>query len=148
MLRDYVAGGGGLAMIGGWMSFSGIDGKARYHGTAVEEILPVHCLTVDDRQECPEGVVPVVTDASHPVMNGLPSPWPFFLGYNRIEAKPGADVLMKAGADTFLAAWRYGKGRTAAFASDCAPHWGPADFLKWAGYAPFWDNLAGWLAGK
>jgi len=147
MLRDYVAEGGGLAMIGGWMSFSGIDGKARYHGTAVEEILPVTCSTVDDRQECPEGIVPEVIQVSHPMMRGLPSAWPFFLGYNRVIAKPEASVIMRAGTDTFLAAWQYGKGWVAAFASDCAPHWGPADFLKWEGYAPFWGNLAGWLAG-
>jgi uncharacterized membrane protein len=147
MLRDYVTGGGGLAMIGGWMSFSGIDGKARYHGTAVEAVLPVTCHSIDDRQECPEGIVPEVTQASHPIMKGLPGPWPYFLGYNRVVAKPEAAVVMKAGADPFLAAWPCGKGRAAAFASDCAPHWGPTDFLKWEGYAPFWGNLVGWLAG-
>jgi uncharacterized membrane protein len=81
-------------------------------------------------------------------MQGLPSAWPFFLGYNRVVAKPEASVIMHAGADAFLAAWQFGKGRAAAFASDCAPHWGPADFLVWEGYAPFWGNLAGWLAGK
>ncbi|MEI6386155.1 MAG: glutamine amidotransferase [Spirochaetota bacterium] len=147
MLRDYVSGGGGLVMIGGWMSFSGIDGKARYHGTAVEEVLPVTCLTFDDRQECPEGIVPEAIQPSHPIMKGLPSPWPFFLGYNRVVAKPGSSVIMKAGDDPFLSAWTCGKGRAAAFASDCAPHWGSSDFLKWEGYAAFWGNLAGWLAG-
>jgi uncharacterized membrane protein len=146
MLRDFVAGGGGLAMIGGWMSFSGIDGKARYHGTALEEALPVTCLTYDDRQERPEGVVPDIAIPSHPIMKDLPSPWPFFLGYNRVMARPGAKVVMGIGGDPFLCAWDYGKGRAAAFASDCAPHWGPADFLRWEGYSLFWGNLADWLA--
>jgi len=62
LLRDYVTQGGGLVMVGGWMSFAGIDGRARYHGTAVEEALPVTCLAVDDRRELPEGAVPVVPD--------------------------------------------------------------------------------------
>jgi uncharacterized membrane protein len=146
MLRDFVAGGGGLAMIGGWMSFSGIDGKARYHGTAVEELLPVTCQSHDDRQERPEGVVPESLIPSHPILKGLPSPWPFFLGYNRILAKPGAELVMKIDGDPFLCAWEFGKGRAAAFASDCAPHWGPAEFLAWEGYPRFWGNLVEWLA--
>lgn len=146
LLRDFVEGGGGLAMIGGWMSFSGIDGKARYHGTAVEEALPVTCFAFDDRQECPEGVIPEVALPSHPIMKGLPAPWPFFLGYNRVMARPEAQVVMGIGGDPFLCAWDYGKGRAAAFASDCAPHWGPADFLRWEGYALFWGNLVDWLA--
>ena len=29
LIRDFVAAGGGLVMVGGWMSFAGIDGKAR-----------------------------------------------------------------------------------------------------------------------
>jgi len=146
MLRDFVAGGGGLAMIGGWMSFSGIDGKARYLGTAVEEALPVTCLAFDDRQERPEGIVPEVTLPSHPIMRGLPSPWPFFLGYNRTVAKPGSKVILTAGSDPFLCVWDHGKGRAAAFASDSAPHWGPAEFLRWEGYPTFWGNLMDWLA--
>jgi uncharacterized membrane protein len=146
MLRDYVFGGGGLAMIGGWMSFSGIDGKARYHGTALEAALPVTCHTHDDRQECPEGVIPEVLQPGHPIMKGLPSPWPYFLGYNRLVARPEAKPIMAAEGDPFLSAWDYGKGRAAAFASDCAPHWGPAEFLGWEGYARFWGNLVEWLA--
>lgn len=146
MLRDYVAGGGGLAMIGGWMSFSGIDGKARYRGTPLEEALPVTCLPYDDRQERPEGIVPELVLPSHPIVKGLTSPWPYFLGYNRVEAKPGASVVMGIGADPFLCAWDFGKGRTAAFTSDCAPHWGPAEFLGWGGYALFWSQLTDWLA--
>ena len=44
LLRDYVAGGGGLMMIGGYFSFQGINGGARWHKTPVEEVLPVACL--------------------------------------------------------------------------------------------------------
>jgi len=41
LLRDYVTGGGGLLMIGGYMSFAGIDGRARYHATPLAAVLPV-----------------------------------------------------------------------------------------------------------
>jgi len=40
------------------------------------------------------------------------------------------------------------KGRTAAFASDCSPHWAPTGFTTWEYYPRFWDQLVRWLAGK
>src|SRR5690606_35228925 len=40
LLHDYVENGGGLVMVGGYLTFQGIDGKARYAGTAVERALP------------------------------------------------------------------------------------------------------------
>ena len=40
-IRDYVEAGGGLLMVGGYLTFSGIEGKARWGGTPVEEALPV-----------------------------------------------------------------------------------------------------------
>ena len=72
LIRDYVAKGGGLMMIGGYYSFQGINGGARYHKTPVEEVLPVNCLSVDDRVEVPEGFAPVAKGApSHPILKGL-----------------------------------------------------------------------------
>ena len=41
LIRDFVRAGGGLMMVGGYYSFQGINGGARYHGTAIEEVLPV-----------------------------------------------------------------------------------------------------------
>src|SRR3712207_5756546 len=37
LLRDWVAAGGGLMMIGGYFSFQGINGAARWHKTPVEQ---------------------------------------------------------------------------------------------------------------
>ena len=48
LLRDYVLAGGGLLMIGGYMTFSGIDGKGKWQDTAVQEVLPVQVLPTDD----------------------------------------------------------------------------------------------------
>jgi uncharacterized membrane protein len=68
------------------------------------------------------------------------------LGYNRIIAKPGAEVLLRRGWDPILAVHDFGAGRTLAFASDCAPHWGSPEFVAWAGYGPFWRSAVRWLA--
>lgn len=145
LLRDWVRAGGALLMVGGYLTFSGIDGKGRWGATDVQEVLPVTLSPYDDRREHPEGIVPAVTDPAHPVLAGLPQDWPFFLGYNKAEARPEAEVLMTIGGDPFVAVGEYGRGRSAVFASDCAPHWGPREFLDWEGFTPLWDNLVRWL---
>ena len=147
-LADYAEQGGGVAMIGGYLSFAGIDNKARYAMTPLAKALPVEILNYDDRVECPEGIVPRVTDASHPIFRGIGKDWPFFLGYNKIKVKDGAKELAVIGEDTFIAVMEYGKGRTLAFASDCAPHWGPKEFMDWESYRPLFGNMVRWLCGK
>ena len=97
-------------MVGGWMSFAGIDGKAKYHGSFLEAALPVTCLPYDDRQERLEGVIPTVTQPDHPIMQGLPATWPFFLGYNRVVPKEQATTLLWLEQDP-LSVWQYGEGR-------------------------------------
>ena len=146
-LREYVARGGGLVMVGGYLTFQGIEARARYAATPVEEALPVTMLTGDDRVEAPEGVEPVVRQASHPIVAGLPERWPNLLGYNRIIAKSNAATVATVGEDPLLAAWEFGRGRGVAFASDCGPHWLPPSFLEWPGYATLWQQLASWVAG-
>jgi len=70
------------------------------------------------------------------------------LGYNRIKANDTATVLAKCGEDdTFISVWNYGKGRSMAFASDLAPHWG-TDFVKWEFYPLFWYQAISWVAGR
>jgi uncharacterized membrane protein len=146
-IRDYVAGGGGLVMIGGYLTFQGIDAKARYRGTPVEEVLPVTLEPGDDRCEVPQGIVAKLADTSHPIVRGLAGEWPALLGYNRIRPKPGAAVVATAGEDALIVAGTFGKGRSVAFASDCGPHWAPPPFVEWRGYAPLWRQIAGWAAG-
>src|SRR5579863_6565241 len=119
-VEQYVRDGGGLLMIGGYLSFAGIDGKARYHGTPVEEALPVTISPHDDRVERPEGIQPMVTEPGHPVLDAVPLDWPPLLGYNRLTATSAAQVLVRCDADPLLAVGHHGDGRSAAFASDCA----------------------------
>jgi uncharacterized membrane protein len=144
-IEQYVRDGGGLLMIGGYLSFAGIEGKARYAGTPVEDALPVVIGQHDDRAEVPQGVQPTVCQHGHPVLAGVPADWPALLGYNKLTAKPDAEVLVRCGDDPLLTLGGHGAGRSAAFASDCAPHWCPTDFMSWPGYDPLWGNLVRWL---
>ena len=149
LIARFVEYGGGLIMTGGWLTFQGIDGKGRWRGTAVERVLPVSILDRDDRVECPEGIRPTVLKNDHPIFEGIPTRWPPFLGYSRILAKDGAELLMSAGDDAFLVLGVFGKGRSAAFASSPGPHWGGMpEYLGWQGHDRFWCNLVEWAAGR
>ena len=145
LLKAYVEGGGALLMIGGYLTFQGIQAKGNWHGTPVEAVLPVVFTQTDDRQEQPQGVIPDIAAGSHPVMRGLEQ-WPQFLGYNRATLHPEATLLASVRGDPFIAVRAVGQGRTAIFASDCGPHWGPPAFLAWAGYGRLWTNLVEWMA--
>lgn len=149
LMREYVFKGGGLIMTGGWLTFQGIDGKGRWHGTPVEEALPVEILSSDDRVECPQGVRPSVCSADHPVLRNVPVDWPRFLGYSRTKARNGAQVLMTIGEDPFLVVGQFGKGRSVAFASSPGPHWGGMkEYLSWEGHDIFWCNIVDWARGN
>ena len=142
-LRDYVNQGGALLMVGGYLSFTGIDCKARYGQTEVADVLPVTCLDIDDRAEHPEGVVPSVE--ARGALEGMPTQWPALLGYNRTLPRQGFDVLATVCGDPLVAVGEFGKGRSAAFTSDCAPHWAPADFTSWEGYDLLWKKVFDYL---
>ena len=155
LIRDYVARGGGLVMVGGYYSFQGINGAARYHRTPIEEILPVNMMGIDDRLEIPEGFSAEVPTASrkHAIMKGVPaSGWPVLLGINEVVAKRGAHVLARLpedqGAHPLLVVGTHGKGRSAAWTSDIGPHWLPTAFSDWKGFTPLWSNLLHWVAGR
>ncbi len=153
LMRDYTAGGGGLIMIGGYLSFQGIDGKARWGRTAVEEALPVSCLPYDDRLEIPEGFKAVVKGPrDHPILKGLGTDWPVLLGANEVVLKAGGEVLASLpddqGGHPLLATGRFGRGRTAVWTSDIGPHWLPQTFVDWPGYATLWQNLLGWVTAR
>ncbi len=147
LTRDYVAAGGGFAMIGGYMTFQGMEAKGKWKETPVEDMLPVTLREGDDRREMPEGADLACVPGSHPVLSGLPAQWPYILGYNRLKEKEGAQVPVAFEGDPIIALWEYGKGRTLAYATDCAPHWAPRAMHQWEHYPRLWDNLLRWLAG-
>lgn len=146
LLRQYVEKGGGLIMIGGYLSFSGINGAARYQRTAVADVLPALMVEGDDRVEVPQGCRIEIAEPEHPIVAGIKGPWPHFLGYNQLKEKPGTTVIARRGEDVLIAAGEFGQGRSAVFASDCGPHWGPPEFVNWENYGRFWAQAVRWVA--
>ena len=150
-LRAYVERGGALIMVGGYYSFQGINGAARYRGTPIEAVLPTAIHPYDDRLEMPEGIVPIITQgaANHPILRGVPTDMPYLLGINETVAKPDATVLLSLpddeGGHPLLVIGEAGKGRTAAWTTDIGPHWLPNEFLRWHGFKPLWSNLLNWV---
>jgi len=150
LVRDFVAAGGGLVMVGGYLSFQGIDGRARWRRTPVEEALPVTCLPYDDRVEVPEGFRPEIVERAHPILAGIEGEWPLLLGANEVVVKPGATLVARlpaeAGGHPLLAVGTHGQGRSVAWMSDIGPHWVPQPFCDWAGYGRLWMNVLGWVS--
>lgn len=146
-IKDYVAAGGGFLMVGGYLSFMGIEGKANYKRTVIADVLPVEMLDGDDRVEVPEGIRAQYALPEHETVKGFKSQ-PLFLGYNELKAKPGSETVMTVGKDPLLVFGSYQKGRTAAFASDCSPHWGCLEFVNWEHYADLWMNILNYIARR
>lgn len=148
LLREWVRGGGGLMMAGGYLSFQGFQAMANYAGTPIEDVLPVTMSRWDDRIEAPEGLKGSLTDTDHPVTAGLDEQWPILLGYQKLTAREDAHVLAQIEGDPLLIAREVDQGRTLAFASDVSPHWAPTEFMSWRGYGPLFSNAMNWLAGN
>jgi hypothetical protein len=170
-----VAAGAGLVMLGGWDSYYGRLGE--YHQSPLAAVLPVVMQSSDDRWNTAQPCL-LKKKAEHPILEGLP--WdqpPGVGGMNMIRAKPDAQTLLAAvpftvrrvGDDfqftaederSLLVVGRHGRGRTAALATDVAPHW-VGGFVDWGDrrvtqpvgsdaievgnwYAQFFRNLVVW----
>jgi uncharacterized membrane protein len=143
--------------------------------------LPVHIAKHDDRVNCDQpALVRCVTE--HPIGGGLP--WetrpPTIGGFNRLTAKDDATVVLEVerfearqkndvmkfeslDRHPLLIVGSHGKGRTAALATDLAPHWvgglvdwgigervvagAPETIEVGAHYAQFVQNLLNWTGG-
>ncbi len=116
-IRDYVAAGGGLVM-SGYLTFQGIEGKARYAGSPVEEALPVTLQQGDDRWRSFRCAA--VRPSRRPphrrrVARGLACPPRLQPSLCRMEA----DLVVSVGGDPLVVAGEFGRGRSAVFTSDC-----------------------------
>jgi uncharacterized membrane protein len=150
LIEQYVKEGGGFLMWGGYLSFTGLFGKAFYKNTPIETILPVSLMQTDDRVEVPEGFLPRIKEKDHPILKGIPSNWEgWFLSYNRLIPKKDATVICdikEYNYDPFLVVWDYGKGRTLASAVDCAHHGAAPKFLNWEYTNKLYANMVKWCA--
>jgi uncharacterized membrane protein len=151
LIAQWVQAGGGLVMAGGYFSYQGIDGKARWHKTPVEAALPVECLSYDDRLEIPEGFRAQIAVPEHPILRDIPPSWPLLLGANEVIARERPDVRVLArlpaseGGHPLLVSGACGRGRSVAWTSDIGPHWAPREFCDWPGYRKLWENILAWV---
>ena len=152
LIRDWVERGGGLMMIGGYFSFQGIDGKARWRKTAgrggAAGHLPARGTT---GSRCPKARWPRCCSPTIRSWRGWTGPGPSLLGVNEVEVRAGRRRFSRGipddqGGHPLLVLGGYGKGRTAAWTSDIGPHWLSPAFCAWEGYGRLWKNLLGWLA--
>jgi len=150
LIEQYVQEGGGFLMWGGYLSFTGLHGKAFFKRTPIEKLLPVELMETDDRVEVPEGFLPRITEPGHPILKDIPSEWEgWFLSYNRLIPKKGSAVIAvieEYDNDPFLVAWNYGKGRSLASAVDCAHHGAAPSFLQWEYTSALYANMVKWCA--
>ena len=144
---EYVGGGGGFGMIGGYLSFSGLQAQAAYANTPIADILPVQISPYDDRVEHPEGVEPVAVTADHPALGGARRFGPL-LGYNRLTLRPEGTLLATVDGDPLLTVGTHGSGRVFAYAADCHEHWGTRAYLGSEDYLRLWGGLVSWCAGS
>lgn len=166
-LRRFVVNGGGLAMIGGDLSFS----SGGYHGTPVARVLPVRLLPPagdPSRLVSSEDFRPRLTrqGRDHPILQlgrssqetrQLLRALPRLTGVNLVAGPaPGATVLAehprlrtrRGKRMPVLAVGASGKGRALALTTDTSWHWA---FLSVGqggtrqGYDRFWRNAIRWL---
>ena len=144
-LCEWVHNGGGLMMMGGYLSFQGFQARANFARSPLAEVLPVTLSDYDDRVETPEGVVPSLAAPAHPVARAWRSQPPMLLGYNRVFAKPEAEVVATVNGDVLIATAAYGAGRSLVWTSDIGPHWCPKEFSQWPGFDELMASMVKWL---
>jgi uncharacterized membrane protein len=149
-LKQWVGDGGGLMMLGGWLSFSGAREAGGWRRSCMAEALPVECLLGEDVVDSSTGFTADVVNPAHPTVKDLP--WDQFLpifGYNELATKNDADVLVRIRetGHPLVVTGEYRKGRVFVYASDPAPHWG-INFELWEGYDAFWQKALRWVAGE
>ncbi len=151
VLRQWVEAGGGLMMAGGYTSFQGMDGMARYHETPLEDCLPVKCLPHPDGLEAPEGMTAEILESGHAIVEGL-SQFPPILGLNKVAVRddPASRVIAacpyRGSSHPLLCTRTYGRGRTLAWTTDIGPHWLSRPFLNWDGYWCLMSRMVRWVA--
>ncbi|HEY6876780.1 MAG TPA: glutamine amidotransferase [Polyangiales bacterium] len=166
LIRDYVRQGGGLAMVGGSLSFDG----GGYAETALAEVLPVKL-----RPTRPDGAVvvegafspePVAALLHHPLLELYPDAAQTLTAFRALEPLLGANDLLgvREGGLALLEHPRarvasgermpvlsvgsYGTGRVLAFGTDTSWHWSMPTAGRGgdpSAYDRFWDRAIRWL---
>jgi uncharacterized membrane protein len=170
-VRDYVEGGGAIAMIGGDLSFT----SGGYGATALRDVLPVELpptpptiTGANDADLTADSFKPRLTTEghTHPVTSLLLDPRDNDLRWSRLPALEGINRVPKARAGSatllvhptlkgsdgkpapVLVAGDAGKGRALALLTDSAWHWGfvaAGEGDDGRAFQRFWENAIRWL---
>lgn len=120
--------------------FYQVDNEKQIPGIYLQEIERISSKPIEE-----EPFLPQATELAEAIIPG--GAWqklPMLLGYNVVQPKPTADLLiLSPKKDPILATWRYGLGRVAAFTSDDRNRWA-AHWLRWGDYPRFWAELVRW----
>jgi uncharacterized membrane protein len=149
-IKKWVHGGGGLMMLGGWLSFSGAREMGSWRRSQLANMLPVECLVGEDLMESSAGFTAEVMLPDHPLAKDLPwESFPPIFGYNELMARPDSEVVVRVRetGHPLVVAGKHGAGRVCIYASDPAPHWG-LNFELWEGYDAFWQRALKWTSGR
>jgi uncharacterized membrane protein len=166
LIRDYVEQGGGLAMVGGSLSFDG----GGYSDTPLAEALPVKmrpsnpsAAAIVEGSFAPE---PVAGLLHHPLLELYPEPAQTVAAFRSLDPLVGANSLLGVQASglallehpsartpdghklPILAVGRFGRGRSLAFATDTSWHWSMPTAGRGkdpSAYDRFWDRAVRWL---
>jgi len=131
-VREFVKGGGSFAMIGGPF----FSDEGRYHGTPIEEILPVRFIEREDyRRDASWRVGLSRVGKDHPITRLSPDEaynlnlWqemPSLDGINLLVVKNSGTILLEGGDGTsqpILTVGHYGSGRVLVLATDYSWKW-------------------------
>ena len=146
-IKSWIGKGGGLMMLGGWLSFSGALGKSGWGRSSFSDALPVQCMATEDLVESSAGFTAEVLVPDHPAVKGLSwESFPPIFGYNEVTEKTWGEVLVrvKETGHPLVVVGEYGKGRILTYMSDPAPHWG-INFELWEDYDAFWQQSLNWI---
>lgn len=142
---ERVKGGVGFLMIGGWGTFTGLDGG--YNKTVLKDALPVTMSETDDRMNCYAPCM-IEQNITHNITDSIPfdkNP-PAIAGYNLLKVKDDSETVLSVKkyrvskeqdfsficerTDPLLVLGSFGDGRVAVYAGDVAPHWA-GGFVDW-----------------
>jgi uncharacterized membrane protein len=149
-IKDWVHAGGGLMMLGGWLSFSGARETGGWRRSRLAPILPVECLVGEDLTESSAGFTAEVVRPDHPLAMDLPwHSFPPIFGYNELIARRDSEVVVRVRetGHPLVVAGECGRGKVMIYASDPAPHWG-LNFELWEGYDAFWRRALHWVSAR
>jgi uncharacterized membrane protein len=120
-------------------------GEGRYHFTDRAANLPTifteEAAVAQRSYIVEEPFFPKLANSGQ-ILNGIEQ-MPQLLGYIASNAKPSAQVLLKAKEDPLLTTWQYGLGRAVAFTSDATGRWGRS-WVQWQDFPKFWAQTIRW----